>query len=117
MSANFYPWFFPWLVENWEKEPEKAQRLQHFLVVAEGIVKQSYPASAKAYLATVYDLPISSKCRNGSVFPGHIPESFEKLKSLHAMMLDMCKEMGIAPVTPSIGGAASGHAAKRAKQG
>jgi len=46
---NFYPFLFPWLVENFAKEPEKAAKLHRFLVVAEGIAKQNYPASAKVF--------------------------------------------------------------------
>ena len=33
VSANFYPWVHAWLIENWEKEPEKAIKVQRFLTV------------------------------------------------------------------------------------
>jgi hypothetical protein len=88
------------MIANWEKEPEKAQRLHNFLVVAEGIVKQDYPASAKQYLQHSYGFPISNKCRNGSTYKTDIPENFQKLEALHAMMLSMCEELGIKPTAP-----------------
>ena len=43
-----------WLIENWEKEPEKAAKVSRFLTVAEMVVKSQYPGSAKAYLGTEY---------------------------------------------------------------
>ena len=47
VSANFYPWMHAWLCANWDKEPEKATKVQRFLTVAEMVVKTKYPASAK----------------------------------------------------------------------
>ena len=47
VSANFYPWMHAWLCANFDKEPEKAVKVQRFLTVAEALVKTKYPASAK----------------------------------------------------------------------
>ena len=102
VSANYYPFFFPWLVANFKDKPEHAQKVQTFLIVAEGIVKQSYPSSAKTYLRHCHGFPITSKCRNGSVFPSQIPESFQKLEALHEMMLSVCKDVGIEVHKPSM---------------
>eukprot|EP00936_MAST-01D_sp_MAST-1D-sp1_P002065 g2065.t1 len=100
VSANFYPWFFPWIVEHAAAEPEKAARLQTFLTVAEGIVKQMYPASAKVFLARHCDFAITAYCRNGSSFNTH-PENLEKLDCLHTMATRMAEELGIVPVPPA----------------
>ena len=37
---NYYPFLFPWLVENFKTQPEKAAKLQRFLTVAEGIIQR-----------------------------------------------------------------------------
>jgi len=100
ISMNFYPFLFPWLVENFEKEPEKARKLQTFLTVAEGVAKQNYPASAKAFLKYQWGADMTDKCRAASVFPAQIPEEHEKQLALKQMLDDVCAELGIEVVAP-----------------
>ena len=102
VSANFYPFFFSWMVANWKSKPEQAQKVQTFLTVAEGIVKQSYPASAKTYLRECHGFPMTSHCRNGSVFQIEIPENLQKLHALHEMAMSVCKEVGIEVHSPKM---------------
>merc|ERR1711965_746286 len=91
---------FPWLVENFDKEPEKAAKLQRFLVVAEGIAKQNYPASAKAFMKYQWGADVTAVCRVKSVFPDQVPEEHEKQAALRGMLDDICTELGITVVTP-----------------
>ena len=100
VSANFYPFFFSWLVANHEAEPEKAAKLQAFLTVAEGIVKAHYPASAKMFLRTQMGADfLQPTCREPNcAFPTDHPENMMKLVALHDSMTAMCSELGIKPV-------------------
>jgi len=99
VSANFYPWMHAWLCANFDKEPEKAVKVQRFLTVAEALVKTKYPASAKVYLGQEYpDFGIGPKCRARDF--DWVPEDLEKLHELRLFMEDVCKEAGITPVAP-----------------
>lgn len=49
VMANFHPDLYVWLVENYEKEPEKARKAADFLTVASLIERQVYPVNAKYY--------------------------------------------------------------------
>ena len=53
--ANFHPELYVWLVENAEKEPEKARRLADFLTVASLIERQIYPVNAKYFHKTIHN--------------------------------------------------------------
>ena len=58
--------------------------------------------------------PLSGYCRNGSTFNDH-PENVEKLECLRAMEADMCAELGITVVPPSLDAASdAGKAAAAA---
>jgi len=100
ISMNFYPFLFPWIVKHFKQEPEKAQKLQRFLTVAEGIAKQNYPASAKAFLKYQWGVDVSTKCRTASVFPADVPEEHEKQAALMGMLNDICTELSIEVVKP-----------------
>ena len=115
VTANYYPHLAAWLCKHWEDQPAAAAKLQRFLTVAEGIVKQMYPASAKTYVAQCNPgFPLSGYCRNGSTFNDH-PENVEKLECLRAMEADMCAELGITVVPPSLDAASdAGKAAAAA---
>lgn len=49
VMANFHPDLYAWLLHNWEKQPEEAQRLSDLLSVASFIERQLYPINAKYY--------------------------------------------------------------------
>ncbi len=55
VMANFHPELYVWLVENAEKEPEKARRLADFLTVASLIERQIYPVNAKYFHKTIHN--------------------------------------------------------------
>ena len=100
ISMNYWPFLFPWLVANFKTEPEKAKKLQRFLTVAEGIAKQNYPASAKAFLKHQWGADVTAECRDKSVFPDSVPEEHEKQAALKGMLEDVCADLGIEIVAP-----------------
>jgi len=62
VMANFHPEFYVWMCNNWQKEPEKAEKLQNFLGLSSVIEHQAYPVNAKYYLK-LEGLPISLHTR------------------------------------------------------
>lgn len=50
IMANFHPDLYVWLVENWEKESERAEMLQSFLGMASLAEGQKYNINAKYHL-------------------------------------------------------------------
>jgi 4-hydroxy-tetrahydrodipicolinate synthase len=47
VMANFHPALYDWLLNNWQKEPEKAKDLMNLLSLASQIERQLYPVNAK----------------------------------------------------------------------
>lgn len=62
IAANCFPRLYVWLCANHRTRPEQAQRVQHFLSVADMAVRNRYPASAKRFLGLL-GLPIGPRCR------------------------------------------------------
>ena len=50
VMSNFHPDLYVWMVKNWDKEPEKAHKLQNFLGVSSMIEGKLYPVSAKYHM-------------------------------------------------------------------
>ncbi len=50
IAANFYPWLFVWLCENFENQPQLAEDVQQFLTIANDTIIHEYPVSAKVFL-------------------------------------------------------------------
>lgn len=96
ISANFYPWMHAWLCNN--QDDKRADKLQHFLGVADNVIRQKYPRSAKVYLNEHYGFPITSTCRIHDMEP--IEEELLKMKFAYEMMDEMCRNMGIKMVNP-----------------
>lgn len=63
VMANFHPVLYAWLLENWEKEPEKATYLQDVLTPCSFIELKNYPLSAKKYLAEEIGLSVKARTR------------------------------------------------------
>ena len=62
VMANFHADLYTWLCENFEKEPEKAERMQNFLGAASLVECQVYPVNAK-YHMQLEGLEMSTYCR------------------------------------------------------
>lgn len=84
VMANFHPALYDWLLNNWEKEPQKAKDLMNFLSLASQIERQLYPVNAKYYLS-LEGIPISyvSRSKDASLFT-----SANKLEVEHLHGLD-----------------------------
>ena len=63
VMANFHPALYAWLLEKWEKEPEKATYLQDVLTPCSFIELKNYPLSAKKYLAEEIGLSVKARTR------------------------------------------------------
>jgi hypothetical protein len=67
--ANICPGLYNWLIARHLEEPEAAERLQHYLSVADAaVVSRCYPASAKCYLS-LEGLPITTVTRTQTRMP------------------------------------------------
>lgn len=62
VMANFHPELYVWMCNNWDKKPDKAEELQHFLSLAALIEKQVYPVNAK-YMMKKDGVPITLHSR------------------------------------------------------
>ncbi|MCR5625798.1 MAG: dihydrodipicolinate synthase family protein [Lachnospiraceae bacterium] len=62
VMANFHPDLYVWLVENYEKEPERAAELMDFLGAASMVECQVYPVNSK-YHMQLEGLNITTKSR------------------------------------------------------
>ncbi|MCR8635694.1 dihydrodipicolinate synthase family protein [Paenibacillus radicis (ex Xue et al. 2023)] len=62
IMANFHPDLYVWLTRHFEDQPERAERLQHFLGMSSVIESQYYPVNAKYYLS-LEGLPIGLHTR------------------------------------------------------
>ncbi len=84
VMANFHPALYDWLLNNWEKEPQKTKELMSFLSLASQIERQFYPVNAKYYLS-LEGIPISyiSRSKDVSLFT-----SANKLEVEHLHELD-----------------------------
>lgn len=66
VMANFHPEIYSWLCKNFDKEPEKAEKVQAFLGFASLAECQLYPVNAKYYLS-LEGLPIEYFSRSKDV--------------------------------------------------
>ncbi|MBE6703334.1 MAG: dihydrodipicolinate synthase family protein [Ruminococcaceae bacterium] len=64
IMCNFHPWLYVWLCEHFQKEPEKAERLQRFLTLS-GFTESGlpYPLTAKYHMSLVGN-PTENYARN-----------------------------------------------------
>lgn len=53
IMANFHADLYVWLCENFEKEPEKAQKVQNFICLAAFLESLAYPQTAKYHMNKV----------------------------------------------------------------
>lgn len=58
IMCNFHPQLYVWLVQNYDKYPEKAEKIGAFLSVTAFTEALTYPATAKYYLNTFENIPI-----------------------------------------------------------
>lgn len=83
VMANFHPELYVWLLKNWQKNPEKAERLSNFISLASLIERQVYPVNAK-YNLNLQGVKMSLHCRtrDASVFNATNRLEIEQLKAI-----------------------------------
>jgi len=101
VSANFYPFLLVEMVRRFKSsDTQELPKLQDFLTLAEGIVKQNYPSSAKAFVKLQLHVPVASWfCRSGASWPGSVPEEHMKHDALYRSLERICREMGFRIVS------------------
>lgn len=86
VMANFHPSLYRWLVNNWQTDLPRAQKLQNFLGLASVIEMQCYPKNAK-YYCRLNKLPMSIYTRNPNC--PELKQSFKReVEQLHALTLE-----------------------------
>lgn len=89
IMANFHPDLYVWMVENWDKQPEKAERLQTILgplVLFEG---RQYPVSSK-YLMQQEGLSIKLHSRaKANEMSSRNELEITQLRALHDLTIEL----------------------------
>ena len=73
VMANFHPDFYVWLCDNWQTEPEKAEKLSLYLSTAALVESLDYPVCAKDYQVAIGNF-VTTNCRTretGGYFRDH----------------------------------------------
>ena len=86
VMANFHTHLFAWLCANYEKEPEKAEKLMNFLGAASTIECQCYPVNAKYHMNLV-GVPMSLVTRSKD------PALFTSSRRLEIDQFYVCEKM------------------------
>jgi len=97
ISGNFYPEILVWMCEN-ALNPDKQEDvkwLQAELDVADPIIHQAYPMSAKYFLQK-RGLPVRTISRTYTL--ELTPQQKQTLDALHTRFLGWCERLGITPV-------------------
>ena len=64
VMCNFHPRLYAWLCENYEKEPEKAERAQSFICMSAFTEALAYPCTAKWHLREFEGINIGTFARS-----------------------------------------------------
>lgn len=69
VMANFHPNLYVWLYENWQSEPEKAQKLSDYISTAALVENLDYPICAKYFQQSIGNFrTIACRVRDSSGF-------------------------------------------------
>ena len=63
VMLNFHPDLYRWMLDHWQQEREKAERLQAFLTAFSQIERQYYPVNAKFFLTEMENVLSSAYAR------------------------------------------------------
>lgn len=81
IMANFHPDLYAWLVINWKKEPQKAEKIMNFLGFA-STGSQPYPVSAKYHMKLEgIHIDLTTRSRNAN-----------ELNELHKLAIKQLRE-------------------------
>ncbi len=95
VGANFYPELYVWLFENYKTDPILSCQILNFLVEAESVFGNYYPAFAKMFLK-MRSLNIDTKCR--VPIRSYTEENIQQLESLFHnanKYIDICTSRSI----------------------
>lgn len=107
ISANFYPYIHSYMLklifsENYNSNDEakkKVTKIQRFLSIAECVVAENYPGSAKLYLAAYGEKDghmIAPTCRKAKYTWEE--EQLIRIKELFHLQRDTCESLGITEI-------------------
>jgi len=84
VMCNFHPDLYVWLCENWQKEPEKAERLSWYLSTAALAESLDYPVCAKDYQVSIGNFS-TANCRvreGGNYYANHMQSNMQQFMKL-----------------------------------
>lgn len=94
VMANFHPELYVWLCDNYETQPELAERVQNFLGLASCIEGRAYPVCAKKYIKDFHFPQMSDFSR--SVNRARLISSNKtELEQMHALYNELLPLWGI----------------------
>ncbi|MFT3984960.1 MAG: dihydrodipicolinate synthase family protein [Lachnospiraceae bacterium] len=89
VMANFHPELYAWLIEEYEKQPEKARRMADFLTIASMIERQVYPVNAKYYQKKIGNFAsIHTRTKDASLLNRTCKMEVEQLMRLTEFMAE-----------------------------
>jgi 4-hydroxy-tetrahydrodipicolinate synthase len=92
IAFNFYPELISYLVQNYDKNDEKTKKVNSFITVADTLLHQKYPFSAKYFLNS-RGMKLNVKTRSGSL---HFdPQDYLQFAELKFMMERVASETKI----------------------
>jgi len=92
IASNFYPELISYLVQNYDKNDEKTKKVNSFITVADTLLHQKYPFSAKYFLNS-RGMKLNVKTRSGS---SHFdPQDYLQFAELKFMMERVASETEI----------------------
>eukprot|EP00656_Telonema_subtile_P008809 TRINITY_DN14120_c0_g1_i2.p1 TRINITY_DN14120_c0_g1~~TRINITY_DN14120_c0_g1_i2.p1 ORF type:complete len:222 (+),score=47.28 TRINITY_DN14120_c0_g1_i2:149-814(+) len=99
ISANFYPWLHSFLCSE-PRDSLRAEKVQRFLNLFEAVVVGVYPRSSKVFLGLWDKFGIAPDCRKPGM-RAHTEVEMIKLRDMHAIMYELCDEIGVTPLDPA----------------
>ncbi|SCM76513.1 Dihydrodipicolinate synthetase [uncultured Pleomorphomonas sp.] len=84
VMANFHPDLYVWLCDNWQSEPEKAEKLSLYLSTAALVESLDYPVCAKDYQVAIGNFA-TTNCRareTGGYFRDHFRSNMRQAMKL-----------------------------------
>ena len=90
VMANFHPEFYVWLCENFDKDPEKAKKIQDIVGFYSVAECQQYPVNAKYYLS-LDGIPMEyiSRARNAADFKRNHQLEIEQMHGLTQVLKEL----------------------------
>jgi len=84
VMANFHPALYAWLIDNFEKYPEMAEKVAANLSIAAFTEYLAYPITAKYHLSAIENIPMSLLARSRKA------EAFSDYDVLCVRQMDLC---------------------------